>query len=410
MKSGWVTKKLGEVCEIKLGKTPPRDDYSYWDRQKSSGHVWVSISDMASLSDGQIIDSKEYITNKALEEAGVPIVEKGTLLLSFKLTIGRTAIAGRDLSTNEAIAALPLKQEFAQQIDLHYLVLYFAAFDWNLFAAKDDKMLGKTLNKKRLATVSIVIPPLAEQKRIVAKIDAAFEKIDRLKANAEKNLANAKELFQSALDEAMRPKKGWVEKRLGEVCSKIGSGATPRGGKASYCADGVSLIRSMNVYDCAFEYSELAHINDIQAKELANVTIETNDVLINITGASVARCCVVPSDVLPARVNQHVAILRIADERFLNHDFLCYSLVAPSKKSLLLGIGEAGSTRQALTKADLSSFKIEIPSLSEQKRITAMVGTLKQANETLQQNYARQIADCAEMRQAILREAFEGRL
>lgn len=117
-----------------------------------------------------------------------------------------------------------------------------------------------------------------------------------------------------------------------------------------------------------------------------------------------------PPDVMPARVNQHVAILRIADERFLNHDFLCYSLVAPSKKSLLLGIGEAGSTRQALTKADLSSFKIDIPSLSEQKRITAMVGALTQANETLQQNYARQIADCAEMRQAILREAFEGRL
>ena len=263
---------------------------------------------------------------------------------------------------------------------------------------------------KDLKKCEIPIPPLTEQKRIVAKIDAAFEKIDRLKANAEKNLANAKELFQSALDEAMRPKKGWVEKRLGEVCSKIGSGATPRGGKASYCPKGFSLIRSMNVYDCAFEYSELAHINDMQAKELANVTIEANDVLINITGASVARCCVMPSDVMPARVNQHVAILRIADNRFLNPDFLCYSLVAPGQKTLLLGIGESGSTRQALTKNDLSSFKISIPDLFEQKRIVERIRAVTQANETLQQNYSRQIADCAEMRQAILREAFEGRL
>jgi type I restriction enzyme S subunit len=162
----------------------------------------------------------------------------------------------------------------------------------------------------------------------------------------------------------------------------------------------------MNVYDCEFEYSELAHINDIQAKELANVTIEAKDVLINITGASVARCCVVPSDVIPARVNQHVAILRIADGNFINPEFLCYILVAPSKKTLLLGIGEAGSTRQALTKGDLSSFKISFPDIAEQKDIVKKVRSLSQDCKMLQLNYARQIADCAEMRQAILSEEF----
>ena len=385
MKSGWTTKKLGEVCEILDSRRIPITR-----KDRKPGHIPYSGAT------GQVDSVADYIFNERLLLLGEDGADWSAGANSAFI------IEGKSWVNNHAHVLRPL--DFVSDC---WLMYYLNATDLNEWVS------GTTvpkLNQRNMCDIPIPIPPLAEQKRIVAKIDVAFEKIDSLKTNAEKNLANAKELFQSALDEAMRPKKGWLEKRLGEVCSKIGSGATPRGGKASYCSKGISLIRSMNVYDCAFEYSELAHINDMQAKELANVTIEANDVLINITGASVARCCVVPSDVMPARVNQHVAILRIADNRFLNPDFLCYSLVAPARKSLLLGIGEAGSTRQALTKTDLSLFKIKIPDIFEQKRIVERVKVVAQANEALRQNYARQIADCAEMRQAILREAFEGRL
>ena len=383
--SGWTTKKLGEVCEILDSRRIPITR-----KDRKPGHVPYYGAT------GQVDSVADYIFNERLLLLGEDGADWSAGANSAFI------IEGKSWVYNHAHVLRPL--DFVSDC---WLMYYLNATDLNEWVS------GTTvpkLNQRNMCDIPIPIPPLAEQKRIVAKIDAAFEKIDRLKANAEKNLTNAKELFQSALDEAMRPKKGWVEKRLREVCSKIGSGATPRGGKASYCSKGISLIRSMNVYDCAFEYSELAHINDMQAKELANVTIEANDVLINITGASVARCCVVPSDVMPARVNQHVAILRIADNRFLNPDFLCYSLVAPARKSLLLGIGEAGSTRQALTKTDLALFKIKIPDIFEQKRIVERVKVVAQANEALQQNYAQQVADCAEMRQAILREAFGGRL
>ena len=395
MKSGWVTKKLGEVCE------EIRERISSADVPLSA---YITTDNMLKNCAG--VCEAENLPPKI---CSLVTYRSGDILLSnIRPYLKKIWLADRNGGASSDVIVLRARLEYAFPRYIYRVLARDQFFDYSMLNVTGTKMpRGK---RDWIKSFEIPIPPLAEQKRIVAKIAAVFEKIDALKANAERNLANAKELFQSALDEAMRPKKGWVEKRLGEVCSKIGSGATPRGGKASYCAEGVSLIRSMNVYDCAFEYSELAHINDKQAKDLDNVMIGENDVLINITGASVARCCVVPANVLPARVNQHVAILRIADEKFLNHDFLCYSLVAPSKKSLLLGIGEAGSTRQALTKTDLSSFKIDIPSLSEQKRITAMVGALTQAKETLQQNYAQQIADCAEMRQAILREAFEGRL
>src|SRR5699024_5306715 len=102
--------------------------------------------------------------------------------------------------------------------------------------------------------------------------------------------------------------------QLKEIALKIGSGATPRGGKGAYKAAGISLIRSMNVYDSKFEYKDLAFIDNEQAEKLSNVEVKHNDILLNITGASVARCCMVPTNVLPARVNQHVSLIRIDPE------------------------------------------------------------------------------------------------
>ena len=116
--------------------------------------------------------------------------------------------------------------------------------------------------------------------------------------------------------------EGWVEKPLSELTLKIGSGATPRGGKASYKAEGISLVRSMNVHDFEFRKKNIAFIDEKQADALSNVTLQEDDVLLNITGASIARCCIVPKQHLPARVNQHVSIIR-AKKNVINPLFLC---------------------------------------------------------------------------------------
>ncbi len=168
-------------------------------------------------------------------------------------------------------------------------------------------------------------------------------------------------------------KAGWEVRALGEVCAKIGSGATPRGGNDSYKDAGISLIRSLNVHDLEFRLKDLARIDDEQAQALANVEVSVGDVLLNITGASVARCCVVPIDLLPARVNQHVSILR-PKPQMLSTEFLAYLLVSKEMKDKLLGIGDdGGSTRQALTKAQLQEFPIPLPPPDEQKRIVAVL-------------------------------------
>ncbi|WP_458790907.1 restriction endonuclease subunit S [Yoonia sp. MH D7] len=168
-------------------------------------------------------------------------------------------------------------------------------------------------------------------------------------------------------------KAGWEVKRLEDVTSKIGSGATPKGGRNAYKQEGIALIRSMNVHDLQFRPKDLARIDDDQAEKLSIVEVESSDVLLNITGASIARCCVVPPEIIPARVNQHVAIIR-PDPDEIDSEFLAYLLVSKEHKDTLLGIGDdAGATRQALTKAHIQNYEIPIPPLAEQKQIVAVL-------------------------------------
>lgn len=179
--------------------------------------------------------------------------------------------------------------------------------------------------------------------------------------------------------------------RLGDHCEKIGSGATPRGGKETYSNDGpIALIRSQNIYNDRFAHGGLAFISQAQANQLQNVEVKEGDVLLNITGDSVARACQVDPSVLPARVNQHVAIIRPRPDR-INSRFLRYYLVTPSVQAHMLGLAAAGATRNALTKAMIEGFRVPAWSVDRQCAIASVLGALdekielnRRTNDTLE--------------------------
>lgn len=192
----------------------------------------------------------------------------------------------------------------------------------------------------------------------------------------------------------------WKEVRLGDICTKIGSGATPSGGKEAYKGGDYHLIRSQNVLDFAFSKDGLASINDEQANKLKNVEIIQGDVLLNITGDSVARCCIVPSEILPARVNQHVAIIRPRKEE-LDNNYLLYYL--QYYKRQLLQIASAGATRNAITKAMIENLILPCPkSLADQRRIASILSSLDRKIELNNKINA----DLEEMAQAIFKNWF----
>ncbi len=194
----------------------------------------------------------------------------------------------------------------------------------------------------------------------------------------------------------------WKAHRLGDITNKISSGATPRGGKEAYLERGeYSLVRSQNILDFSFSKTGLAFISEEQASNLKNVEIEEKDVLLNITGDSVARVCQVPNDVLPARVNQHVAIIR-GKNQIIDQKFLKYYLLQPSFKKYMLGLASAGATRNALTKSMIENFEIQTPDLSTQRRIASILSSLDEKIElNLQMNQTLEA-----MAQAIFKEWF----
>ena len=182
-------------------------------------------------------------------------------------------------------------------------------------------------------------------------------------------------LVCSAVDEL--PSE-WHAKRLGTFCTKIGTGATPRGGSEVYLNSrvGHALIRSQNVFDRSFDTEGLAFISDAHAQSLRNAEVLSGDVLLNITGDGVTfgRCCIVPENILPASVNQHVSIIR-PDRRVCEPGYLLAVLTHPAIKRYIESFNSGGS-RRAITKGHIESFEIPLPSLAEQKRIAHILGTL----------------------------------
>ena len=282
--------------------------------------------------------------------------------------------------------------------------------DWCLFGKQDIiYALGKGSAQKNLdirefGNIPIPIPPLPEQKRIVAKIDAAFEKIDKLKANAERNLANAKDLFQSALDEAMRPKPGWVEKRLGEVCDsvlgKMLDRMKNRGRPEKY-------LRNVNVRWGSFDLSNLLEMG-FEEDEQERFGLRRGD-LVMCEGGEPGRCAVWTG--VPAKMKFQKALHRIRCPKELNPYFLYYQFRAQAGAGVLQKYFDGrDATIKHLTGKLLKTVLLFFPSLAEQKEIIKRLDFLAEKTKLLEHHYTRQIADCAEMRQSVLREAFEGRL
>ena len=245
----------------------------------------------------------------------------------------------------------------------------------------------KNLDVPAFRQMKIIYPiSLQHQLKIVEILNNAFNKIETTKAQLIRLAQHYVLLGESYLDDRLnKVDSSFLEKALKDVTNKIGSGATPRGGEKSYKREGISLIRSLNVYDDGFRVEKLARIDDVQAMALANVEVMPGDVLLNITGASIARTCIAPKEYLPARVNQHVSIIRPKAELILS-EYLHLILRSQKMKGELLGVGNSGgSTRQALTKSDIEKTIIKLPAIlsvqheavEEVKAFETILGNLK---------------------------------
>jgi type I restriction enzyme S subunit len=378
MKQGWEIKKLGDVCYSKSSNV-------------SQNQLTTEVGEYPIFGASCLIKNVSFYHR---EKPYLSIVKDGSGFGRITKMDAFTSVIG----TLQYI--LP-----NDDIDLDYLNYSLMSVDFKKYV---QGAAIPHIYFKDYKSEPFLWMPLPEQQRIVAILDEAFVAIAKAKSNAEQNLKNAKELFESYL-QGVFENGNWEKKPLKELTLKIGSGATPRGGQENYKSEGISLVRSMNVHDWEFRERNLAFIDEKQAKELDGVTLQEYDVLLNITGASVARCCVFPKEYLPARVNQHVSIIRpkkdILDARFLN-----LLLTSKPYKDQLLFTGEQGATRQAITKAQIETFQVAFPSLKEQNEIVKKLDNIILETNKLETIYQQKINDLEELKKSVLQKAFAGEL
>ncbi|EXR13868.1 restriction endonuclease subunit S [Acinetobacter baumannii] len=373
-----VFKELGELVDFKGGGTPSRNVEEYW----GNSIPWATVKD---LNEGiTLTETQEFISELGLKNSASNLIAKGTIIIPTRMALGKVVISEIDVAINQDLKAVFVKDK--ETLDVKYLLRFLESNKENIASmGKGATVKGITLDQ--LKAIKIPLQPLAEQRRIAAILDKA----DELRQKRQQVIEKLDQLLQATFidmfgDPVSNPKGGDVYK-LKSLTSKIGSGSTPKGGDSSYKNDGISLIRSLNIYDGEFSYKNLAFIDQEQANKLKNVILQPNDVLLNITGASVARCCIVPKEVLPARVNQHVSILRIKENAI--PEFLEALLISKPMKLHLLKISGAGATREALTKLQLQELEIIVPPLEIQnefllklKIIKSLINiNLKQLNE-----------------------------
>lgn len=402
----WEVKPLGDLCRIEIGGTPPRSSARYWDQGKATNNVWLSIADMPKTLHANIVNSAEHLSDEGA--ARVKIVKAGTLLVSFKLTLGRLAYAGKDLRTNEAIAALKLLDE--SKLMKEYLYWYLTFFDWDKAAEGEDKIKGKALNKAKLAVLPVLVPPLSEQHRIVAILDKAFAGIATAKANAEKNLRNADEVFKNELDHIFSDDgASWTKITFDELLEDSLIGLT-RNSREQGHGRQYPYVKMHNITaGNQFDFSVTTNV-DASEVEVQRFALKSGDFLFNTRNSHelVGKSCVYAGKGGVVLFNNNIMRVRFKagiDSRFV--------LAAFSSRAVSDGIEslKSGTTNvSAIYYKNLRSLKIPMPSHQEQKHVVTRIDTLRDETSRLQSIYTRKLAALDELKQSLLQRAFSGQL
>ena len=378
----WNTVKLTEIVNIDIGKTPARSNPKYWDKNKKSSNIWVSIRDMSANSGLYIDDSREYISNegaKLFKE-----VPKNTLIMSFKLSIGKLAITKINLRTNEAIAAFGIKDETI--ICKEYLYYYLSSMNWDKIVGHDIKVKGKTLNKAKLKEILILLPPLTEQQRIVAKLDAVFAEIDKtnfINMRINKNLNEISDKFTNLKFDSIVEKK-----TLGSLCDFLNGYAFKS--KDTVDASNVQLLRMGNLYNNKLDLERRSvFYPESFANDYNKYIINPGDIVMTLTGTVGKRDYGYAIEISEAKLklllNQRILKLHNFKSNIINKKYLLFYL--SSKSFLNVLFKTANGTRQANLSSDtIKKLKIPVPSMDNQIEILKKLKLLDENKKILLEN------------------------
>lgn len=400
MKS-WRIRTIGEVTTIVNGGTPKSELSEYW-----NGDVfWITPKDMGKLESIYVSNTSRKISQSGLQKSSAKLIPNNSVILSTRAPIGHLAINQVAMATNQGCRGLVPKSD----LDTKFL-FYFLKLNTQLLDDLGTGTTFKELSTNSLAGVKIPLPPFPEQKRIVAILDEAFEGIDRAIANTEKNLANARELFESYLNTIFTQKGGmWMEKPIYEV-SDVVSGYSFKSSDFS-AHNTLKSIKITNVGVREFIRESSSYLPEIFAETYSRFAIPENSIVIALTRSIIStglKVAVVPSDYHCALLNQRVAALKV-DSSLMSGQFLFSYLC--TRKVVDYVQNQVNTLMQPnLSINDLRNMLVPAPSLEEQNQIVLRIEALSTETQRLEAIYQQKLAALNELKQSILQKAFAGEL
>ncbi len=353
--------RLDEIFDLQMGKTPSRNNADYW---TDGQYDWVSITDLGSYQK-YVGDTKERISALAVQESGIKSVPANTVIMSFKLSLGKTAITQEPVYTNEAIMAFIPTGKYAVLPDYYYYL--FSAKDW--IKGTNRAVMGTTLNKATLGAVSITVPPIDEQHKIAAVLDKVSDLIAKRQQQLDKLDEAVKARFVEIFGEPDENPKHWQEDELSHHLKVIGGYAFKSDG---FTDEGIPVLRIGNINSGHFLPVNMVYWPDDLA--LARYKVFPGDLVMSLTRTvgkdDYGNVCILGADYDEYYLNQRNAKLSI--EKSLNKCYFSELLKFPRIKKRLTGISR-GIRQANISNKDILTLRVPMPPIELQEQFAAFV-------------------------------------
>jgi type I restriction enzyme S subunit len=350
-KEGWIKKRFDEVFDLQMGRTPSRDNKQYW---TNGQFKWISIADLKNQK--YINSTKECITELAVSESGIKPIPANTVIMSFKLSIGKTAITKECIFSNEAIIAFHLKKGY--EIIPEYFYYYLNSYDWGTM---NRAVMGQTLNKATISGKRIIIPPIPTQHQIVSELDTLIDIISKKKQQLEELDKLAQATFYDMFGDPVTNEKGWEVKTLQEAVSidcPISYGIVQPGEEVE---SGLPIVRPVDLLDTYVSMEKLKRINPELANSYKKTTLRGNEILICVRGTT-GVMSLSTSELIGCNVTRGLVPLF-----FDNHDRLfVYHLLKSPQIQQIISEKTYGIALKQINLSELRKIRLILPPVNVQ--------------------------------------------
>ena len=398
----WGKSNISDHFKLLIGGTPSRDNENYWDIAKQTENRWVSIKD---LKGRYLSETAERISELGIQKSNVKLIPENTVIMSFKLTIGRLSITKRPLYTNEAIVSFIPKR--SNSVDTNYL--YYGLQSWNLLEEVDQAVKGATLNKDKMSRIVGLFPPLPEQK----KIASILRSVDEVIENTQKQIDKLQDLKKATMNELLtkgightefkdsklgRIPKSWQSQIIKDFC-RLTTGGTPSTSNSNYWNERtIPWLSSGEVHKKRVRFAD-NFISEEGLKNCSAKLIPKKALLVALAGQGKTRGTVAITEIETA-TNQSIAGI-ITDNQICEPDYLFFNL--DSRYDELRSIS-GGAGRAGLNLEILSNLDVALPPLPEQKKIASIFSSI---DENIEQKQ-KKLLQTQSLKKALMQDLLTG--